>query len=137
MAPLNPKSQDHDPTADPDPAAAESTLPAYDESAAATAAGERAPFIRPEDLELDVEAQTLHQNQSQPPAYEADANAANAIAGDDTPTDSAAKQESLAAKVCSGALIMLLVAVGLGGILTLFMVFVKVLVWLWGKLGLI
>lgn len=116
MAPPQLKTQDPT-TATPHP---ESTLPAYDdEGSAATAAGERAPFIRPEDI--DVEAQ--------PPAYEADASsAANANANANDADAAAFEKQSLSAKILSVTLGMVLFMVGFGGILTLGVVFLKLLV---------
>ncbi|KAI1414880.1 hypothetical protein F5Y13DRAFT_187568 [Hypoxylon sp. FL1857] len=117
MAPLNLKS-------DSPTTAAEPALPAYDEGSAAAAAGEHTPFIRPEDL--DVEAQMP---QAQPPAYEAEEEQSGAT--------NSFESQSLPVKILSGMLGLLLFAVGFGGILTLGVVFLKLLVALWHWLGLV
>ncbi|KAI0839106.1 hypothetical protein F5Y06DRAFT_27833 [Hypoxylon sp. FL0890] len=129
MAPLHIKTEE--PTSTPSPHQESTDLPAYDESSAATAAGERAPFIQAEA-------------QAQPPAYEADpTSTGNAIATtmemetEAESDDDAFAKQSLPVKILTGVLGFVLFAVGFGGILTLGVVFLKLLVLLWHKLGLV
>ncbi|KAI1209717.1 uncharacterized protein F4807DRAFT_87646 [Annulohypoxylon truncatum] len=106
--------------------------PAYaeDASPSVSAAAESQPFISLS--ERDIEAATVP-----PPAYAYTQNQDDDDLEGDTDKDDPFKRQSVPVKIIWVMLSVLMFAVGFGGVLTLFIVFFRILVLVWRKLGLL
>ncbi|KAI1455846.1 hypothetical protein F4805DRAFT_459305 [Annulohypoxylon moriforme] len=102
----------------------DAACPTYAEDTSSTVAAESQPFISLSERDIEAAA---------PPAYVEN----QADEETDTDKNDPFKGKSVGAKILLGMCSMLLFAVGIGGILTLFIVFFKILVLLWTKLGLL
>ncbi|KAI0881472.1 uncharacterized protein GGS22DRAFT_172242 [Annulohypoxylon maeteangense] len=98
--------------------------PAYAEDASSAAAAESQPFITLSERDIEAAA---------PPAYVENQDDSENADGEASPF----KGKSVPVRVLLCLMSMLLFAVGIGGLLTLFIVFFKILVLVWTKLGLL